>query len=119
MTVCVCHLSGKDMAPGCTKREKVDRQCDVLLWNLGPGIHMDVKLICITYLNIVAEQEHRLLVMIFQIDRGLYQQDSGYCYSANMFKNGLQKMIKSSVYWHRLQILHMNINKHLWDVLHN
>ena len=61
--VCVRHLPGEHMAPGCTMGRRQASGGSVMLWamfcweTLGPAIHVDVTLTRTTYLSIVADHE--------------------------------------------------------------
>ncbi|KAF7654794.1 hypothetical protein LDENG_00064660, partial [Lucifuga dentata] len=76
------------------------RQCDdlgnVLLGNLGSCIYVDVTLTCTTYLNIVANQVHTFMAMVFPDGSGLFQRDNASATLLKMFRNGLRNMTKSS-----------------------
>ncbi|KAK3516884.1 hypothetical protein QTP70_028198 [Hemibagrus guttatus] len=64
---------------------------------LGPGIHADVTLSLITYLNIVADQVCPFMATVFPKGSGLFQQDPATLHK--LFRNDLNPI------------------KHLWDVL--
>ena len=62
----------------------------VMLWamfcweTLGPGIHVDVTLICTTYLNIVADQVHPFMATVFPHGSELFQQDNAPLHFSGM-----------------------------------
>ena len=43
---------------------------------LGPAIHVDVNLTRVTDQNIVADQVHPFMAMVFRVGSGLFQQDN-------------------------------------------
>ena len=61
--VCVCHLPGRHMAPGSIMGRRQAGRFDALgnVLTLGPAIHVDVTLICTTYLSIVADYVHHFM----------------------------------------------------------
>lgn len=51
-------------------------------------IHVDVIVTCITYLNIVADQVHTLMVTIFPNISGFFRQDNAASHTANIVFSG-------------------------------
>ena len=82
----VCRLPGDVMAPGCTVGIRQAGGGSVMLWamfcweTLGPAIHMDINLTRVIYLNIIAEQVHPFMAMVFPDGSGLFQQDNAPCH---------------------------------------
>ena len=53
---------------------------------LGPGIHVDVKLTCATFLNIVVDQAHPFSATVFPDGSGLFHQDNAPCHTAQIVR---------------------------------
>ena len=78
----VRRLPVEHMAPGCTVGRRQAGGDSVMLWamscweTLGPAIHVDVTLTHTTYLSIVADHEHPVVITVFPDGCGLFQQDN-------------------------------------------
>ena len=92
----VRRLPGEVMVPGCT----VGRQAgggSVMLWpilcweTLGPAIHVDVNLTRVTYQNIVANQVHPFMAMVFPDGSGLFQQDNAPCHTVHLVRKWFEE----------------------------
>ena len=53
---------------------------------LGPTIHVDVNLTRATDPNIVADQVHPFMAMVFPDGSGLFQQDNAPCHTAHIVR---------------------------------
>ena len=99
--VCVHHLPGEHMAPGCTMGRRQAGGGSVMLWamfcweTLGPAIHVDVTLTRTTYLSIVADHVHPFMETVFPDGCGLFQQDNAPCHKTKWFRNGLRSTTMS------------------------
>lgn len=77
--VCV-PLPKEEVGPGCTMGRR--QACGGMLWTifscetLGPSIHADVHLTWTTYLNIIADQVHPFMAMVFLDGSGLFQDNA-------------------------------------------
>ena len=58
---------------------------------LGPAIPVDGNLTCVTYLNIVADQVHPFMAMVFPDGRGLFQQDNAPCPTAHIVREWFEE----------------------------
>ena len=58
---------------------------------LGPAIHVDVNLTRVTSLNIVADQIHPFMAMVFPDGCGLFQQDNAPCPTAHIVQQWLKE----------------------------
>lgn len=117
--VCVLRLLGEAMAPGFTLGQRQVGGGIVVLWavfcldKLGLAIHVDVNLICETYLKIAAHQIHSMTVVCHG-GSGLFQQDYAPKWHT-LFWNGLKNVMRSSRCCPDLRI--PQISNQLWDVL--
>ena len=122
--VCVRHLPGEHMAPGCTMGRRQAGWGSVMLWamfcweTLGPAIHVDVSLTHTTYISFVADRAHPFTETVSPNDCGLYQQYNAPCHEAKLVQEWFE------VHNNEFQVLtwppnppHLNSIEHLWDVL--
>ena len=88
----VCHLPGEVMAPGCAVGRRQAGGGSVMPWamfcweTLGLSIHVDVNLTRVTKLNIVADQVHPFMAMVFPDGSGLFQQDNAPSHTAHIVR---------------------------------
>ena len=82
----------------CGKTTSRWRECDalvnVLLGNPGflkASINVDVNLTRVTYLNIVADQAHPFMAMLFPDGSGLFQQDNAPCHTARIVREWFEE----------------------------
>ena len=65
---------------------------EMFCWEtLGPAIHVDVNLTCVTYLNIIAEQVHPFRAMVFPDASGLFQEDNAPCHIAHIVQEWFEE----------------------------
>lgn len=65
----------------------------IFCWeSLGPAIHVDINLTRATYLNIVEDQVHPFMTMMFPDI--LFQQDNAPCHTAHIVRNDLRNTMK-------------------------
>lgn len=74
---------------GCT----VEAGCDGYL-SFSPGIHVGVTLAHIIYLNIVADQVHPFMLIIFHHGRGLFQHNAYFHTKKKQFNYSLRNIEK-------------------------
>jgi len=53
---------------------------------LGPAIHVEVNLTHVTYRNIIADQVHPFMAMVFPDGSGLFQQNNAPCHIAHIVR---------------------------------
>ncbi|KAK3526241.1 hypothetical protein QTP70_020394 [Hemibagrus guttatus] len=88
---------GEHMAPGCTMGRRQAVKGIVMFWamfcweTLGPAIHVDVTLTCITYQSIAAYHVHPLMETVFPDGCDLFQQDNALCHKAKMVQEWLNE----------------------------
>ena len=58
---------------------------------LGLAIHVDVNLTRVTHLNILADQVHPFMAMVFPDDSGLFQQDNAPCHTAHIVREWFEE----------------------------
>lgn len=64
----------------------------MLCWiNLGPGIHVDVNLKIIIYLNPVADQVNPFMATIFPTDIALFHQDDAASHTTNIVQKWFEE----------------------------
>ena len=89
-SVLVRRLPGEVMSPGCTVGRRQAGGGSVMLWEmfcletLGPAIHVDINLTRVNDLNIIADQVHPFMAMVFPDGSGLFQQDNAPCHTAHV-----------------------------------
>ena len=85
---------------------------------LGPAIHVDVSLTRVTYLNIVADQVHPFMAMVFPDGSGLFQQDNAPCHTAHIVRECFEEHYEVFTVLPWLpNAPDLNLIEHLWDVL--
>jgi len=70
---------------------------------------------CATYLNMVADQIHLFMTVVFPGGSGLFQQDNTPYHTAHIVQEWFEEHDLSSRFKNSL---HINLIDHLWDVLH-
>jgi len=85
--------------------------------NLGPVIHVDVNLTCATYLNIVEDQVHLFMTVVFPSGSGLFQQDNAPCHTAHIVQEWFEEHDEEfKVLPWSPNSPDFNPSEHLWDV---
>ena len=86
----VCRLPREVMAQGCNVGRRQAGGGSVMLWamfcweTLCPAIYVDANLIRVTDLNIVADQVHPFMAMVFPDGSDRFQQDNAPCHTAHI-----------------------------------
>ncbi len=84
---------------------------------LGPGIHVDVTLTRTTYLNIVADQVHPFMTMVFPDGSSVFQQNNAPCHMAEIVQKWFEEHDKEFKLLTRTpNSPDLNPIEHLWDV---